>query len=373
LYYILIQMKFNDYVELSVDLNTTPMKKTEEGFLTGTCCVTCAGVYSYLGSEIMQPAGTYNVLRPVEAIRQAAPQLANKVITRLHPPEFVTADNANKLSVGFTGSTVTESDGNCFVDVTITDKAAIEDVLNKKLVAFSCGYEADIDKQSGVWHGTDYDFVQNNFDYNHIALVPEGRAGDGVRIPLQDGASPKGNTQMKKVFMDNGIILEMEDAAADAFTGLRKQVKELGEKIKANDAAISKAEGERDAAKAEVASVTAKLNDAAAIEKAVAERVALMDKARLFGVDPAKTEFKALKAECIRKAFGDAAPKMDGKSEDYVNAFFDSACMTVEKQKIEDAKAAETKQPCAQTNTISIADAKAKCFADGCGITKKEK
>lgn len=178
---------------------------------------------------------------------------------------------------------------------------------------------------------------------------------------------------MKKVFTDNGIILEMEDAAADAFAGLQKQVKELGEKIKANDAAISKAEGERDAAKAEVASVTAKLNDAAAIEKAVAERVALMDKARLFGVDTAKTEFKALKAECIRKAFGDAAPKMDGKSEDYVNAFFDSACMTVEKQKIEDAKAAETKQPCAQTYTISIADAKAKCFADGCGITKKEK
>lgn len=367
-------MKFNDYVEISIDLNTSPMHKTEEGFLTGTCCVTCAGVYSYLGSEIAQPPGTYNVLRPIEAIRQAASQLAAKVITNLHPAQFVTPENASKLSVGFTGSNVNEVDGNCFVDETITDKAAIDDVQNKKLVAFSCGYEADLVRQSGVWHGTAYDFVQSNFKYNHIALVPEGRAGDGVRIPLMDGAPQKGHTQMKNVFND-GVILEMEDSAADAFAGLQHQVKELGEKIKANDAAISKAQAERDAAKAEVATVTAKLNDASAIEKAVTERVALLDKARAFGVDVSKVALNDLKPECIKKAFGDAAPSLEGKSADYIDAFFDSAFATVEKKKLFDAKNAEASASAnhAQSNSISLADAKAKCFSDGCGLPKKEK
>ena len=53
-------MKFNDYVELSVDLNTTPMKKTEEGFLTGTACtedLVNRNIEEFLDSENVIPDG----------------------------------------------------------------------------------------------------------------------------------------------------------------------------------------------------------------------------------------------------------------------------------------------------------------------------
>lgn len=117
---------------------------------------------------------------------------------------------------------------------------------------------------------------------------------------------------MKKVFND-GVILQWK-ILLPTFSSAQHQVKELGEKIKANDAAISKAQAERDAAKAEVATVTAKLNDASAIEKAVTERVALLDEARAFGVDVSKVALNDLKPECIKKAFGDAAPSLEGRA-----------------------------------------------------------
>ena len=360
-------MKFNDYTELAISLNTSKkLEKTPEGFLHGRCCVTCSGVFRYLASELGIPSNSpaVFVLRPIEEVRKTYLQLANKVITRLHPKEDVSPENSKELAVGYTGSVVYEEDGNCFVDVTITDFDVIKEIEEKKLVAFSCGYTAELTKSSGVWHGIEYDYVQSNFKYNHIALVPEGRAGDGVRIPFGDGFK-KGIKNMKKIIHD-GFVIELEDSAANAFEAIQKQNKKFADEIKAKDSAIAKAEAERDAAKAEVEVLSAKLNDTAAFNERVKQGIALLDTARDFGVESLDASERDLKIACVNKQFSDAALDFKDKSDDYVDAFFKSSILLKEKTKIADAKKSTSVN--GSKKEMSLEEIKNKCFADGCGI-----
>jgi hypothetical protein len=54
----------------------------------------------------------------------------------------------------------------------------------------SCGYTCDLEKaeDGAKWCGIDYDFIQRNIRYNHVAIVDRARAGDDARIRM-DGIS----------------------------------------------------------------------------------------------------------------------------------------------------------------------------------------
>ena len=119
-------------------------------------------------------------------------------VTFQHPEERrVTVDNNRRLNVGITGENVSHDDQFVSVAVKIMDKAVVAYVLERhdqgKDVELSCGYEAEVLPIAGE-HATEghYDAVQKNIRYNHLSIVPMGRAGHNVKLKLD--AKPKEQT-----------------------------------------------------------------------------------------------------------------------------------------------------------------------------------
>lgn len=306
--------------------------KTKEGYLTGSILVTCAGVFPYLGDG----GKIINRLRSMDEVRESVKTLVNKPVTLNHPSELVTPDNAKKLSVGFCSNDVFWDGINAFVTCTITDRKAIEAIQNGEVRAVSCGYTCNIDDESGVWNGTFYDQLQRNIEYNHIALVYAGRAGDGVKFQVNDSAefldfSTKDKTMTKKIIIDS-VEHEADEAVITAYQKALDSAKEM-------QVALDKANAGKDAAEAlckqkdeEIESLKASQLDEAEIAKRVDARMRILAIAKDAGMEKAEDKTDAeIRAFVISKAF----PKisLDGKSEDYVNAMFDAAqSVKVEKQ-----------------------------------------
>ena len=181
---------FRDYK----DFDQTVFTRTPEGYLTGKIRVTGAGVFSYRTAE-----GLKRRLRPVTEVsaQDSISTLNCKPVTLLHPMEDVSPENAKKLQVGFTANDASWDGLNAYVTMTITDADAIREMLDGHVRAVSCGYDAELYKDSGNWQGVDYDEVMKNIRCNHIALVREGRAGDGVRFRIGD------SSDFDRIFCEN--------------------------------------------------------------------------------------------------------------------------------------------------------------------------
>lgn len=335
-----LKVQSNDYLESSWVLGATGLTTTKEGYLTGRICVTGAGVFKYY-DENGKPV--YR-LRSVDEVSKATAGLNSKPITLRHPKDLVTSKTWNKDAVGFTGTDATWDGLNNFVTVTITDEKAIKAIREGKVKSVSAGYENFVVDESGNWQGVDYDQRQEEIDYNHIALVFEGRAGDGVKFRVNDSVELWEKTlnnnkdkedHMKTISIDS-VDYQADEAVIDA---LKKAQGDSASKQKALDAMTA----ERDAAKATVDAKDkeiAQLKSAAADEKAIAERVnariALVKAADEAGVDKAESmDDKSIKAAIIGKAFADVS--LDGKSDDYVTAMFDAAVASLKKSKSADS------------------------------------
>ena len=317
-----------DYRELAWDQNTTPLVKTAEGFLVGKACLTGVGVFSY-----KEPDGSIiRVLRPKDEVEKSVSGLNMKPITSKHPKEFVDADNSNKYTVGAVGTDVYFDGYNAYATISINDAAAVKAVEDKEFQALSCGYDCEREYTPGVWQGVEYDAIQRNIVYNHVALVEEGRAGDSVRLRIgvtdsMDDTTHKkeAHVALKKTTLD-GVEREAEAEVIVALTHAKNDAKDKAAKIESLNTEISKLQGERDALKEEVKKAK---SDDSAIQKAVDERVALLDTARKFGVETKD----AKDASSIRKAvIGKAFPSMnlDGKDDSYLVAVFDTAKASLE-------------------------------------------
>jgi hypothetical protein len=109
-----------------------------------------------------------------------------KTITLFHPPDFVDPDNYRTYARGHMqnvhkGTEALESgDWPLVADLLITDADAIAAVDNGQR-ELSAGYSYDLDKAGDL-------LVQNNIILNHLAIVPNGRAGSEARI--YDAAAP---------------------------------------------------------------------------------------------------------------------------------------------------------------------------------------
>lgn len=160
-------------------------KLDDSGFLTADAHATRTGVFVY-----HHPDGTITrELRHPDDILKADSinTLKNRPITDGHPIEGkVTSKNTKRLSVGMAIDDP-KHDGR-YVDtkIQINDESAIKKILDEDnpLRELSCGYEAKIIKEDGIYQGEAYDHRQTNVKYNHIALVRRGRAGPEVRLQL---------------------------------------------------------------------------------------------------------------------------------------------------------------------------------------------
>lgn len=247
--------------------------------------------------------------------------LLGKPITVGHKA-MVNAGNAAQVQPIGTVLTGGRRDGNDIVaDVVIYD-------LPTSARELSCGYQLDLDETPGTTpDGKHYDAIQRNIRYNHVAVVPRGRAGvarlnmDGDQIDDDEGGTQ--NMSMMKVRTDSGIEY---DAAPEVKVYVekllqeRKDEKAAADKLQAKyDAVLSDLEKEKKAHKDDMDKKDAELADA------VKARVDMLQVAQKHGIEQADSmSDKEIKIAIIHSVRGDSF-SLDGKSDEYINAAFDMA------------------------------------------------
>jgi hypothetical protein len=102
----------------------------------------------------------------------------------------------------------------------ITDADAIRAVEDGSFSELSAAYTCDIDMTAGIFDGVAYDGIQRNIKGNHVALVPEGRAGHDVKVAdaaMEGGEKMTLTEKLKEFLFENlinkGALKEMEEKA----------------------------------------------------------------------------------------------------------------------------------------------------------------
>lgn len=281
-----------------------------------------------------------------------------KPITNDHPLELVTRDNVSKYMKGFTASNAHVENNNLKVDMTIFDNDLINAIQNGKQ-ELSIGFQTDVIPKPGTFQGTAYDAIQKNIQINHVAVVDRGRAGHSVRITgdsaMMDTSTQGGNSMdTTKVMLDGANVTVLtEDAdkvskANASKTSLQAQLKEAQSKVTDLQAQIDKlngaasdsnkaaadtkkkadaAQAKADAADSKVADLQKKLDEfkGDSVDKMVQDRLDLIGAAKPYlgdDYDFKGKDVKQIKIDSI-KALDDSFDEKD-KSDDYVNAYFDS-------------------------------------------------
>lgn len=162
----------------------TKPTRTPQGFLRAPGNVTRAGIFEYQhpdGSKTRELRPPDELFRP-----ETVASLRGAPVTLGHPPGGrVDPENARGLSRGFASDSV-RRDGHFLAadEITVADAEAIAAAESGEQCELSCGYECRVDATPGVWEGQPYDAVQRDIVFNHLALVPKGRAGRDVRLRL---------------------------------------------------------------------------------------------------------------------------------------------------------------------------------------------
>lgn len=342
-----------------LNLNTE-RKYTDEGFLVVPARISRVGIQEYLAVEMgladRNMEDIIKVYRPEDEVFDEASlsSFANKPVTNNHPPELVNAGNAKQYSVGHAGPQVTRDGSFSKTDLFIIDAQSIADIESGK-AELSNGYTADIDWTPGVTpDGEQYDAVQRNIKGNHIAIVERGRAGRDCRVADQLPNSGD-NLAMAKITID-GVDYEVSDQAAQAVGKLHTRLKDAemsAEEIeKEKKAKEDEAEAEKEKAKAtedsykdQLETLKTKIPTADTLDKLVADRTALVDKAKKVlpeieweGKDSATLMQEVVAAKCENV-------QMDSVSADYVQARFDMLVEAADHDPLDAAFRDHAKEP----------------------------
>lgn len=154
-----------------------------------------AGVFEYLGSSIapsqelrdklgIEANKMYKVYRSAEELKKSIDSLKLKPIVDDHTLLGVEIGGipAEKKGVhGVIGENLVLEDDILYSNLSFYSETLKELIENGKR-ELSCGFLCDYVKQSGIYNGESYDFIQTNLRANHIALVDEGRMGHDVAV-----------------------------------------------------------------------------------------------------------------------------------------------------------------------------------------------
>ena len=325
-----------------------------DGFMRDSPIVARTGVYEY-----RNPDGTIRrEYRPADEVfaSDALNSFRGKPITVLHPKKGkITAANAFGTAIGSILSDGYPKDEKyvaCDIVIFAPDKIG-------KHRELSLGYRCDCEETPGVSpDGQAYDAIQRNIRINHLAVVPLARAGMKARLNCDgDEIIESEGTQNMSKFKIDGVEHEVPEAVANYITTLQSRVDAAEAGLTATKETLagvtaSKTElqtkldamtGERDGLQGKVDAMTAERDSLKSkVDAAEADKKAAVDKA----VEDTKKEVKeraeleadAKKAKCdktdgmdnkalkiaIIKAVRGDSLNFDGKSDDYVNAYYDS-------------------------------------------------
>jgi len=303
------------------------------------------GIQEYFAFELgltdREPTDIVKLYRPPEEVfnDSSMASFQNVPVTDNHPPELINDANAKGLTRGVVGSEVRQ-DGIFLVadSITITDSEMIEKIGLGK-TELSNGYTSLIDFTSGVTPDTNetYDAIQTNIKGNHLAIVDEGRCGKSCKISDHKTGVPK-----MALIKINGVEFEVTDSVAQAFGVLTEQHNTaLADSKKSSDTLQAKLDDSVSVSKKESDTLQAKLDDALDNAMTPEKLDALIDsRVQVLAVASKVIEnFDGAGKTCMdvkREVIAASSNKeiiLDGKSDDYVNARFES---------IEDALASGT-------------------------------
>jgi hypothetical protein len=104
-----------------------------------------------------------------------------KPVTFLHPPEgMVTKENVRRHTRGTTGTKILRNDPFAVIVATVHDAELIEVIKSGRAKQVSAGYTTNVVK------GDDGKLYQTSRCYNHLVVVPYGRAGELVKVHYDD-------------------------------------------------------------------------------------------------------------------------------------------------------------------------------------------
>ena len=240
----------------------TTRQTTQEGFLRAGATLTRGGPIDYLRSEIgMAGDGMVTVNRTLETLGHPATlaSLRGAPITLGHPDGGVTPDNFQEVVRGAVAGEPHVAGNAILGDVLVGDREALQR-LDDGVDELSIGYDFALG---------DNNATIGPMIVNHVAIVPRGRAGKGVRImdsaeedmPLTsedakmiaDAMSAAIDKGGPKYNMDTGATdafrKEMMDAIAPVMDGMKQMRDEATERQKAEDVAKATADAQAAAEK----------------------------------------------------------------------------------------------------------------------------
>lgn len=337
------------------------IKETSQGFLRIPVFACRTGIQVY-----HQKDGTkIREFRPPEEVfhEDTLASLRSCPVTNDHPDEFVNQDNVNGLMKGMTADHVSrvkkDSVEYAKTEVIITDKAMIQDIRSGKKEV-SCGYQVALDMTPGFYQGQKYDCIQRKITHNHLAIVDRGRAGPECRLRLDSDAelvdSIQGGTMKIKI---GNQEFDVADDVAEAFkTHESEQKNALDAAQKAdNSDALAEANKAKDQLQAKVDTLETenkKLKEdktdvqPADISSAVSARLKLVRIADRMLSKEDKEKIDEMTDKDIRVAViktQDKEFKSDGKSDDYIEARFDTVVELTGKSDAVHKKAGEALTP----------------------------
>lgn len=210
----------HDHDRFALDNDTANRTKNEDGHLTVKLSnFSKANVCPYQGKEIpdgaalgLDPEKIYYLYRDPSELRKGAPTLDNKPILSEH--KIVLADSyPSEIIIGTVGEKTKFNDPYLQGSLTFWSGKGIEAVEGTEdgkppeKPELSCGYRYEADMTPGkAPDGTPYDGVMRNIRFNHISIVPDGRAGADCVV----GDSAEGLNRMK---VTSGKLSPMGSAA----------------------------------------------------------------------------------------------------------------------------------------------------------------
>ena len=209
----------------------------ENGFLhVKASHITKATVNPYLGKEIpgwrdegLEPEKIYYALRDPHELQKSLPTWAGLPLQLGHHDEGADEEQAKDTRVGAIGSDVKWNEPYIDASLTIWDADAIKAVKDGSVRELSCAYAYAPDFTSGTFEGHPYDFVMRDIRGNHVALVPEGRAGHDVLVADAKPNFYKREDEkvIKKLAKDGDPAIEEKEVA------IGKAIEKAGQKLQA--------------------------------------------------------------------------------------------------------------------------------------------
>lgn len=316
------------------------VRKNDNGFLTYDFIAAQTGVFPYFDFELGKVV--YELKHPDDLLTdEVAQQLCNIPITEDHPWELVTTDNAKEYVKGMTNNSAGIKGNKLAGQGTVFDSGLIGKVLNGNKKECSLGFTCVVVDESGVYDGKPYDRRQTEFSINHLAMVTEARCGPecsakldskevqhAIQIRMDEIEKYKnseGEVKTMKYKLD-GIEYDIPEVVANKLDSLSSDNTKLTKEVGSLE---GKLDGKNDVIKKQDEKITELEKNTMSTEKldeAIEQRLELAENARIIlgdEYDFAGKTNQEIKVDCIKESL-DKEFKADGKSEDYINARFDT-------------------------------------------------